>query len=100
MSRLWDWHVSAERMAVVGRTGSGKSTVLRALLRTVELGPGGGCVRVDGVDVKTLGLARLRTAVTVIPQENFLGTGSIRSNVDPRGRYTDEEVRNALNAAS
>jgi len=89
-----------QRVGIVGRTGSGKSTVLRVLLRTVELDGGTGTVNVDGIDIQSIGLRRLRRGVTVIPQDNFLLTGTVRQNVDPEGTYTDEEVRSALQAAS
>lgn len=87
-----------QRVGVVGRTGSGKSTLLRILLRTVE--PTQGSVTIDGVDISKVGLARLRSSVTAIPQDNFLISGSVRENVDPRGSYSDEEVKHALEAAS
>jgi len=89
-----------QRVGIVGRTGSGKSTVLRVLLRTVELEDGSGTVSVDDTDIKSIGLERLRRGVTVIPQDNFLLTGTVRRNVDPEGVYTDAEVRRALEAAS
>ena len=108
---------AGKRIGVVGRTGSGKSTLLRLLLRTVEVSEGS--VKVDGVDLRQVGLARLRcepqvflgirhdsknlrlrSSVTAIPQDNFLVTGTVRENVDPRGSYSDEEVRHALQAAS
>eukprot|EP00435_Cladocopium_sp_Y103_P048380 s854_g14.t1 len=63
-----------QRVGVVGRTGSGKSTLLRILLRTVE--PTQGSVTIDGVDISKVGLARLRSSVTAIPQD---------------GSYSDEE---------
>ncbi|CAJ1363716.1 unnamed protein product [Effrenium voratum] len=87
-----------QRIGVIGRTGSGKSTLLRILLRTVE--PCEGSVKIDGVDLQQVGLARLRSAITAIPQDNFLVSGTIRENVDPRSSYSDEEVRHALEAAS
>lgn len=89
-----------QRVGIVGRTGSGKSTVLRVLLRTVEVEEGEGSIEVDGVDVRGIGLSRLRSAVTVIPQDNFLITGTVRRNVDPEGTYSDEDVQRALTAAS
>ena len=59
-----------------------------------------GTVTIDGVDIREVGLARLRSSVTAIPQDNFLVSGSIRENVDPRKDYGDEEVLQALHAAS
>mmetsp|Transcript_131502 Transcript_131502/g.256181 ORF Transcript_131502/g.256181 Transcript_131502/m.256181 type:complete len:1362 (-) Transcript_131502:149-4234(-) len=89
-----------QRVGIVGRTGSGKSTLLRVLLRITEMGNLGGSVFIDGVDIREVGLARLRSAVTVIPQENFVVTATVRDNVDPRHEHSDEEVRVALDAAS
>jgi len=89
-----------QRVGIVGRTGSGKSTVLRVLLRTVELQEGEGTIRVDGVDIRDVGLKCLRSAVTVIPQDNFITSGSVRENVDPEGVYSDDDVREALQEAS
>ncbi|CAK0899822.1 unnamed protein product, partial [Prorocentrum cordatum] len=88
------------RVAIVGGTGSGKSTLLRVLLRTVEIGSGTGSVFVDGEDIRNIGLEKLRTAVTAIPQENFLLTGTVRANADPSGARGDDEIRGALRAAS
>jgi ABC-type multidrug transport system fused ATPase/permease subunit len=57
----------ADKAGVVGRTGSGKSTLLLALYRMFELDKG--TIKVDGVDVATLALRRLRTGLSIIPQE-------------------------------
>jgi len=89
-----------ERVGIVGRTGSGKSTLLRVLLRTVELAEGQGRVHVDGADIRQLGLGRLRNALSVIPQDNFIVTGTVRANVDPRSEHPDDAVLRALQAAS
>ena len=55
-----------EKVGIVGRTGAGKSSLVTAILRLVELD--GGRVFLDGVDVSTIGLRRLRSSVAVIPQ--------------------------------
>jgi len=89
-----------ERVGIVGRTGSGKSTLLRVLLRTAELADGHGCIRIDGTDIRHIGLGQLRNSLSIIPQDNFIVTGTVRANVDPRGEHGDEDVLRALEAAS
>ncbi|KAI8811089.1 P-loop containing nucleoside triphosphate hydrolase protein, partial [Cladochytrium replicatum] len=86
-----------ERIGVVGRSGSGKTTLLVALLRIVELAQGE--ITVDGIDIRQIGLADLRSRIAVIPQEPVLLTGTIRSNLDPFGVRSDEEVWKALKSA-
>lgn len=90
-----------ERIAVVGRTGAGKSSLALALLRMLE--SDGGSIEIDGVDTATVALGRLRgTAVTMIPQDPQLFHGSVRDNLDPLGdeagrrHYTDQEMRDVL----
>jgi len=88
-------HVPARAsVGVVGRTGAGKSTLSIALLRMIEAHSGR--ILIDGVDISTLGLDDLRQAVAVVPQDPVLFTGTVRFNLDPFDRHTDEEVRNAL----
>lgn len=79
-----------EKIGVVGRTGSGKSTLVQVFFRLVE--PSGGKIIVDGIDIGTLGLHDLRSRFGIIPQEPVLFEGTVRSNVDPIGQYTDEEI--------
>ncbi|XP_023950865.1 ATP-binding cassette sub-family C member 10 [Bicyclus anynana] len=85
-----------ERLAVVGRTGAGKSSLLRAVLRLTPCAAGR--VLVDGVDVGSLHLQALRSRIGIIPQEPFIFAGSIRENVDPLRQYLDAEVWRALDA--
>ncbi|XP_072938675.1 ATP-binding cassette sub-family C member 10 [Epargyreus clarus] len=85
-----------ERLGVAGRTGAGKSSLLRAALRLTPLAAGRVCV--DGVDVATLNLHALRSRIGVIPQEPFIFSGSVRENVDPLRQYLDAEVWRALDA--
>ncbi|KAK2811389.1 hypothetical protein FQN49_008463, partial [Arthroderma sp. PD_2] len=70
-----------ERVAVVGRTGAGKSTLTLALIRGVEAC--GGCIEIDGVDIASVTLRQLRRAVTVVPQNPRLFGGSLRDNLAP-----------------
>lgn len=83
-----------EKIGVVGRTGSGKSTLIQALFRVME--PSGGKIIVDGVDISKLGLHDLRSRYGIIPQEPVLFEGTVRSNIDPIGLYSDEDIWKSL----
>lgn len=86
-----------ERLAVVGPTGAGKSTVAKLVARLYD--PTSGAVRIGGVDLRDVSLADLRRHVCVVPQEGFLFAGSIRDNVRiGRGDASDAEVDAALEA--
>ncbi|UYV65680.1 ABCC6 [Cordylochernes scorpioides] len=88
---------SKEKVGLVGRTGSGKSSLALALFRVLEVTEGS--VVVDGVDIARLGLHTLRSRLTVIPQEPFVFAGSLRLNLDPAEQCNDSHLWRVLELA-
>ncbi len=82
------------RVGIVGRTGSGKTTIFQTLFRFVAAAEGS--IEIDGVDIARIPTSRLRRAMAVIPQDPMLFIGTVRSNIDRFGEYSDEDVWSAL----
>jgi ABC-type multidrug transport system fused ATPase/permease subunit len=85
---------SGEKIGIVGRTGSGKSTILAALFRMMEVHSGE--IWIDQQNIMNLGLHTLRSRIQIIPQDPVLFTGSIRSNLDIDGLFSDDDIWESL----
>jgi ATP-binding cassette subfamily C (CFTR/MRP) protein 1 len=87
-----------EKIGIVGRTGSGKSTLMLSLLRLLEAKEGE--ILIDGINIENVPLEELRRRVTVIPQDPQLFEGSLKENVDVLGEFTYEEIQKTLEAVN
>ncbi|KAH9747854.1 ABC transporter C family member 2 [Citrus sinensis] len=87
----------SEKVGIVGRTGAGKSSMLNALFRIVELERGK--ISIDGCDVSKFGLTDLRKVLSIIPQSPVLFSGTVRFNLDPFNEHTDADLWEALERA-
>ncbi len=84
----------SEKIGVVGRTGSGKSTLCLCLFRILEAE--NGKIYIDDQDISKIALEKLREILTIIPQDPTMIEGTLRENVDPSESFSDEEIKQIL----
>ncbi|XP_076642871.1 ATP-binding cassette sub-family C member 5-like isoform X2 [Halictus rubicundus] len=85
---------AGEHVGIVGRTGAGKSSLIVALFRLVEISSGK--IKIDGMDIAKMNLDVLRSKLAIIPQDPVLFSGTIRSNLDPFKQCDDSDIWSAL----
>ena len=89
---------SREKIGIVGRTGAGKSSLIQTLFRMGTLTEGQ--IKIDNIDISSVGLDDVRSRISVIPQEPVLFTGTLRNNLDPFDEYSDSNIWHALEQVS
>ena len=85
---------SGEKVGICGRTGAGKSSLTLSLFRIIEAAHGK--IVIDNTDISEIGLHKLRSCLTIIPQDPVLFGGTLRFNLDPCNQHSDAEIWNAL----
>ncbi|XP_056406097.1 ATP-binding cassette sub-family C member 3 isoform X2 [Hyla sarda] len=83
-----------EKVGIVGRTGAGKSSMTLCLFRILEAAEG--IIKIDGVNISEIGLHNLRSMLTIIPQDPVLFSGTLRMNLDPFNKYSEDDIWKAV----
>lgn len=82
-----------EKIGIVGRNGTGKSSFIYAMFRMPEIK---GQIFIDDIDVKAMNLQRMRRGISVITKDPVIFCGNVRSNIDPFSNYTDRQIWEVL----
>ena len=85
---------SGEKIGIIGRTGSGKSSLTLSLFRIIEAFQGK--IEIDGENIHDIPLKKLRRSISIVPQEPFLLEGTLKTNLDPLNLYSDSEIDEIL----
>ena len=85
---------SGEKIGIIGRTGSGKSSLTLSLFRIIEAFDGK--IVIDGENIRDIPLKKLRRSLSIVPQEPFLLEGTLKTNLDPLNLYSDNELEEVL----
>ena len=83
-----------DKIGILGRTGSGKSSIVLAIARIIE--PLKGRITIDGIDISKINLDFLRENISIVPQDPFIFEGSLRDNIDPLKKYSDDKILKVL----
>ena len=83
-----------EKIGIIGRTGSGKSSLTLSLFRVIEAFEGK--IDIDGENIRDIPLKKLRRSLSIVPQEPFLLEGTLKTNLDPLNLYSDSELEEVL----
>lgn len=84
---------AGEKVAICGRTGAGKSSIIQAIFR---LAHNEGIIKIDSTDISHIPLNTLRSNISIIPQDAILFSGKIRQNLDPFNEHSDDDLWQAL----
>ena len=87
-----------EKIGIIGRTGSGKSTIVMSICRIIESLEGQ--ILIDDNDISKINLDSLRHNITIVSQEPFILEGTLRDNLDPLKKYNDNEILEILDSFS
>ncbi|CAF4943128.1 unnamed protein product [Rotaria sp. Silwood1] len=87
---------SGQKIGIIGRTGAGKSSLIKGIFRFIDRSNVDGQILIDDVDISRITLNHLRSHLTVIPQQSILFSGTLRYNLDPYNSYSDEQCWKVL----